>query len=140
VFYPRAGVTSDVFARERSLARASAALPARAPRPRFHHPGGWSWARSLTSCTCARNDRAVIPTDTARFAVDDADPLVIASFACPYCLGPPTRAVFSFEEPAGSALLCSCDDCRASWIVIVNRGQALRLSLAPPSGLELEAA
>jgi hypothetical protein len=82
----------------------------------------------------------VILTDTARFAVDDVDPLVVASFACPYCLDRPTAAIFNLEEPNGSAVLCRCEWCHASWVVAVNPGQALRLAIAPPSGLELEAA
>lgn len=82
----------------------------------------------------------MILTDTARFAVDDADPLVSASFACPYCLDHPTHAVFNLEEPNGSAIVCRCDDCHRSWIVAVNAGQALRLAIAPPIGLELETA
>ena len=82
----------------------------------------------------------MILTDSARFAVDDVDPLVVASFVCPFCLEPPTRTVFSLEEPNGSAILCRCDDCHRSWVVAVNSGQALRLAIAPPIGLELEAA
>jgi hypothetical protein len=84
--------------------------------------------------------RHVILTDSARFAVDDIDPLVVASFACPYCLEDPDTAVFSLEEPAGSAVLCHCDTCHANWMVAINPGQALRLAIAPPVGLELEAA
>ena len=79
-------------------------------------------------------------TDSARFAVDDLDPIVSASFACPYCLEAPSHAVFNLEEPNGSAVLCRCDDCHASWVVAVSTGQALRLAIAPPIGLELEAA
>jgi hypothetical protein len=82
----------------------------------------------------------VILTDSARFAVDDSDALVVASFACPYCLDEPTRTIFNLEEPLGSVVLCRCDDCHASWIVAVNTGQALRLAIAPPIGLELEPA
>jgi hypothetical protein len=82
----------------------------------------------------------VILTDSARFAVDDADPIVVAAFVCPYCLDDPSRTVFSLEEPQGSAVLCRCDECRANWIVAVNTGQAMRLAIAPPIGLDLQAA
>ena len=82
----------------------------------------------------------MILTDTARFWVDDSDELVTASFACPYCLHVPSEAVFNLEEPNGSAVLCRCSACHTSWVVAVNVGQAMRLAIAPPAGLELEAA
>jgi hypothetical protein len=82
----------------------------------------------------------VILTDAARFLVDDDDQLVKASFACPYCLGEPSEALFSLEEPNGSAVLCRCYGCHTSWVVAVNVGQAMRLAIAPPDGLELQAA
>lgn len=82
----------------------------------------------------------MILADTARFLVDDADPLVAASFACPYCLEAPTTALFNLDEPNGSALLCRCDGCSASWVVAVNVGQAMRLAIAPPVGLDLQPA
>jgi hypothetical protein len=82
----------------------------------------------------------VILSDAARFSVDDTDALVTASFACPYCLRTPSAAVFNYEEPNGSAVLCSCDECDANWVIAVNVGQAMRLAIAPPEGLELEAA
>jgi hypothetical protein len=82
----------------------------------------------------------VILTDSARFAVDDADPLIVAAFACPYCLDDPSSTLFSLEEPQGSAVLCRCDDCHASWVVAVNTGQAMRLAIAPPIGLDLQPA
>ena len=82
----------------------------------------------------------MIFTDSARFFVDDADPLVLASFACPYCLENPAEALFNLEEPNGSAVLCRCASCRTSWVVAVNPGQAMRLAIAPPAQLELQAA
>jgi hypothetical protein len=82
----------------------------------------------------------VILTDSARFAVDDVDALVLAAFACPYCLGQPAETVFSLEEPHGSAVLCRCDDCHTSWVIAVNTGQAMRLAIYPPSALNLQAA
>ena len=82
----------------------------------------------------------MILTDSARFQVDDEDPLVVASFACPYCLGEPSSTVFNLEEPHGSAVLCRCDLCRTSWVVAVSTGQALRLAIAPPIGMDLQTA
>ena len=82
----------------------------------------------------------MILTDAARFHADDIDPLVAASFACPYCLRAPANALFNLEEPNGSAVLCRCDDCHSSWVVAVSIGQAMRLAIAPPDGLELQPA
>jgi hypothetical protein len=82
----------------------------------------------------------VILTDSARFHVDDADPLVVASFACPYCLHVPDDSLFNLEEPNGSAVLCHCEACSARWVVAVNTGQAMRLAIAPPIGMELQPA
>lgn len=82
----------------------------------------------------------MILTDSARFAVDDPDPLVIASFMCPYCLRTPADALFNLDEPNGSAILCHCADCSRRWVVAVNAGQAMRLAIAPPVELALEAA
>lgn len=81
----------------------------------------------------------MILTDSARFAVDDVDPLVVAAFACPYCLSIASRTLLNLDEPSGSAVLCGCEDCSKSWVVAVNMGQALRLAIAPPVGLELQA-
>jgi len=86
------------------------------------------------------DDRVVILTDAARFWVDDLDVLVTASFACPYCLETPSEALFNLDEPNGSAVLCRCRDCHVSWVVAVNVGQAMRLAIAPPDGLALQAA
>jgi hypothetical protein len=99
----------------------------------------------IGACFFSRARRAasiglVILTDTARFAVDDLDPLVLASFACPFCLEVPSETIFNLEEPTGSAVLCRCRECHTSWVVAVSTGQALRLAIAPPSELHLEAA
>jgi hypothetical protein len=82
----------------------------------------------------------VILADSARFAVDDPEALVVASFVCPYCLQTPADALFSLEEPNGSAVLCHCETCSTRWVVAVNPGQAMRLAIAPPVELELEPA
>jgi hypothetical protein len=97
-------------------------------------------AATLAAGANHRDDCPVILTDSARFAVDDAEPLVTAAFACPYCLEAPSSTVFNLEEPNGSAVLCRCLHCRASWVVAVNTGQALRLAIAPPTELNLEPA
>jgi hypothetical protein len=81
----------------------------------------------------------VITTDLARFAADDDDVLVNASFACPYCLRQPTDIALNLEEPFESAALCRCTHCRRGWAITLNFGQALRLALAPPADLELTA-
>jgi hypothetical protein len=105
----------------------------------MRHPPKWVVDRLPLLHARARsgNDGDVILTDSARFAVDDLDPLVVASFACPYCLDRPSQTIFSLEEPSGSAVLCRCHDCRTSWVVAVSTGQAMRLAIAPPSELEL---
>lgn len=79
-------------------------------------------------------------TDVARFASDDPDPLISASFACPFCLRAPSAIALTDEEPFGSAALCHCDLCGSSWAVALNFGQSMRMGLAPPSDLELAAA
>ncbi len=79
-------------------------------------------------------------TDTARFAVDDAEALVAASFACPYCLGEPSHSEFKLDEPHRSTVRCRCDNCDTNWAVAVNTAQALRLAIAPPDRLEFEPA
>jgi hypothetical protein len=79
-------------------------------------------------------------TDTARFAVDDPEPIVLAAFVCPICLERPTSALFSLDEPNESAVVCDCGDCRTNWVVAVNPGQAMRLAIAPPDELHLQAA
>jgi hypothetical protein len=81
----------------------------------------------------------VILTDSARFYVDDPEPLVVASFVCPFCLRMPADTLFSLEEPNGSAVLCRCQECNRRWVVAVNPGQAMRLAIAPPVDMELEA-
>jgi hypothetical protein len=89
---------------------------------------------------CPGSIETVILTDSARFAVDDAEPLVVASFACPYCLDSPSETIFNLEEPSGSAVLCRCHGCHTSWVVAVSTGQALRLAIAPPTELDLQPA
>jgi hypothetical protein len=82
----------------------------------------------------------MLNTDLARFAADDPDPLISASFACPYCLRSPAEVTLSIEETFGSAALCRCDECRSGWVVALNYGQSMRMALAPPLDLALAAA
>ena len=82
----------------------------------------------------------MILTDCARFNVSDPDAVVAASFSCPYCLDLPTSAAFVLDEPYESGVLCVCDPCVAGWVVTVDMGQAMRLAIAPPDALGLEAA
>jgi hypothetical protein len=70
--------------------------------------------------------------DTARFRSDDPDELVVASLACPICLG--SDAVAWELEPDGydPSARCECRDCEQSWRVYMTPYQALRLSLMTP--------
>ena len=70
-------------------------------------------------------------TDTARFRSDDPDELVLASLACPVCLG--GDDVDWELEPDGydPSALCDCRHCEQSWRVYMTPYQALRLSLLP---------
>jgi hypothetical protein len=70
-----------------------------------------------------------ILVDTARFRADDPDPLVLASLACPLCLG-----VESVEWEAGldeydPSVECRCSRCEERWRVYLVPQQALRLGL-----------
>lgn len=78
----------------------------------------------------------MLHTDFARFAADDVEPLVSASFACPWCLSLPTEVVLNLE-PEGSMALCRCEECRRGWALALDSGQSLRVALAPPPGIEL---
>jgi hypothetical protein len=75
-------------------------------------------------------------TDVARFVVDDDASLVNASFACPYCLHTATDVELNLDDAFGSAATCWCHGCSRDWVVVLNFGQAMRLALAPPTGLE----
>jgi hypothetical protein len=78
-----------------------------------------------------------VVNDTARFLPDDADDLVVASFACPVCLHRPSYVRLSafFEEAEAT---CACLPCRMGWEVALDGLQMLRLTLGPPSGLNIE--
>jgi hypothetical protein len=67
--------------------------------------------------------------DTARFRADDPDELVVASLACPICLG--SAEVEWDLEPDGydPSARCECQHCEQAWRVYMTPYQALRLSL-----------
>jgi hypothetical protein len=79
----------------------------------------------------------MIVTDMARFAGDDAEPLVSASFVCPYCLDLPSQITLNLDEPYGSVALCHCHACSRGWAVTLSFNQSMRMALAPPADLEL---
>ncbi len=81
----------------------------------------------------ARGGRRHIPSitsfaDIARFRPDDPDVLVLAAFACPWCL----RADVESEpdlEGYDPSVQCRCPSCQARWRVYLAPHQALRLGL-----------
>lgn len=67
--------------------------------------------------------------DTARFAPNDPDELVMASLACPVCLHGDEvqwRAALQGYDPS---VQCLCPRCDARWRVYLTPDQALRLGL-----------
>jgi|1186.fasta_scaffold238024_3 hypothetical protein len=74
--------------------------------------------------------------DRARFAIDDADALVEASFACPLCLHTAGEVLLDDGDPLPSAR-CLCEPCRLLWTLELDGRQVLRLSLDPPAALWL---
>ncbi len=66
--------------------------------------------------------------DTARFRTDDPDELVIASLACPICLG---ADEVEWDLDAGDgydpSARCACRRCDEPWRVYLTPDQALRL-------------
>jgi hypothetical protein len=67
--------------------------------------------------------------DTARFRIDDPDPLVIASLACPICLGSEEVEWHAALEGYDPSVECRCPRCDERWRVYLEPQQALRLSL-----------
>lgn len=70
--------------------------------------------------------------DTARFRADDPDSLVIASLACPICLG---SEQVRWEASVGGydpRVRCECPDCSEHWTVYLAPQQALRFALFDP--------
>jgi hypothetical protein len=67
--------------------------------------------------------------DTARFRTDDPDPLVIASLACPICLGSDEVEWQAALDGYDPSVKCRCPRCDERWRVYLEPQQALRLSL-----------
>jgi hypothetical protein len=68
-------------------------------------------------------------TDTARFRTDDPDPLVIASLACPICLGSDEVEWHDALDGYDPSVECRCPRCEERWRVYLEPQQALRFSL-----------
>jgi hypothetical protein len=78
--------------------------------------------------------RAVITlTDTARFRVDDPDPLVAASLACPICLHSDEVQWEAALDGYDPSVECCCQRCERRWRVYLAPQQALRWAVSPPS-------
>jgi DNA-directed RNA polymerase subunit M/transcription elongation factor TFIIS len=66
-------------------------------------------------------------SDRARFRSDDPDPLVAASFACPFCLmSAEHRMMRVWDEER--RVFCRCARCNARWSVGVTAEQWARLA------------
>jgi len=74
--------------------------------------------------------------DLARFRSGDVPEVVLASFACPYCLGTLSTLALSLDSgDATGEARCWCRACDVDWAVALNSAQALRMVLAPPPDL-----
>jgi hypothetical protein len=67
--------------------------------------------------------------DTARFRADDPDALVIASLACPICLGSGEVEWHAALDGYDPSVECRCHRCDEHWRVYLEPQQALRFSL-----------
>ena len=67
--------------------------------------------------------------DTARFAPDDPDHVVLASLACPVCLRGDDVGWRLEADLYDPSVQCRCPACHERWRVYVTPHQALRLSL-----------
>jgi hypothetical protein len=67
--------------------------------------------------------------DTARFRADDPDPLVLASLACPVCLGSTEVEWDAALDGYDPSVECRCYSCDQDWRVYLTPEQALRLGL-----------
>lgn len=70
----------------------------------------------------------------ASFAPEDVDELVVASFACAWCLGPPDL-VEIVENLGGGLARAHCLTCCANTDVTLDYTQLLRVALCPPAQL-----
>ncbi len=67
--------------------------------------------------------------DTARFRAEDPDPLVLAAFTCPVCLGEDSVHWDASLEGYDPSVECGCESCDLRWSVYLTPQQALRLHL-----------
>jgi hypothetical protein len=73
--------------------------------------------------------------DTARFRVDDPDSLVIASLACPICLGSEqVEWDAALDDGYDPSVQCRCPRCDECWRVYLAPHQALRFGLIHAGG------
>ena len=70
------------------------------------------------------------------FSIDDPDALVDAALSCPLCLGAESRVEVRLagDEIQGG---CACRACGATWSLILDPQQLLRLALDPPRGSDV---
>jgi hypothetical protein len=61
--------------------------------------------------------------------MDDPDQLVMASLACPICVGIDSVEWELHEDGYDPSVECRCDSCEQSWQVYLTPSQALRLGL-----------
>ena len=78
----------------------------------------------------------LVTQDVARFADDDPEAVVAASFACPVCLHAPCRVTLD-DRAAVAVARCTCETCGVPWTVALTAVQILRLSLDPPAAVRL---
>jgi hypothetical protein len=67
--------------------------------------------------------------DTARFRTDDPDSLVMASLACPMCLGSEDVEWHAALDGYDPSVECRCPSCDERWRVYLEPHQALRIAL-----------
>jgi hypothetical protein len=67
--------------------------------------------------------------DTARFRADDPDALVMASVACPLCLGSDDVELDASLDGYDPLVVCHCPSCEETWRVYLTPQQALRFGL-----------
>jgi hypothetical protein len=67
--------------------------------------------------------------DVARFRTDDPEPLVLASLACPVCLGTEQVEWALDSDGYDPWVQCVCRHCEERWPVYLTPWQALRLEL-----------
>ncbi len=61
--------------------------------------------------------------------MDDPNQLVLASLACPICVGIESVEWDLHEDGYDPSVACTCNRCEQSWRVYLTPSQALRLGL-----------